>query len=86
MNKISTLITKITRSNKGFSLVSLNISGLSSPVKRHRITKWLCKQYSAYQQQTPRTKSNITSDYKAEKELSKQMIPKISWSSLSNIK
>ena len=62
MNKIPTLITKITGSNKDFSLVSLNISGLSSPVKRHRIKKWMCKQYSAYQKQTPRTKSDITLD------------------------
>ena len=62
MNKIPTLITKITGSNKDISLVSLNISGLSSPVKRHRITKWMCKQYSAHQKQTPRTKSDITSD------------------------
>ena len=66
MNKIPTLITKITGSNKNFSLVSLNFSlvslNISSPVKRHRITKWMCKQYSAHQKQTPRTKSDITSD------------------------
>jgi exonuclease III len=43
MNRIPTLITKITGSND-FSLISLNISGINSPIKRHRITDWLCKQ------------------------------------------
>jgi exonuclease III len=38
------LTTKITGSNNYFSLVSLNINGLNSPIKRHRITDWLYKQ------------------------------------------
>jgi hypothetical protein len=44
MNKIPTLTTKITGSNNDFSLISLNINGLISPTKRHRLTDWLHKQ------------------------------------------
>ena len=39
-----TLTTKITGSNNYFSLISLNINGLNSPIKRHRLTDWLHKQ------------------------------------------
>jgi exonuclease III len=31
-------------SNDYFSLISFNIKGLNSPVKRYRLTHWLCKQ------------------------------------------
>jgi exonuclease III len=44
MNKIPTLTTKITGSNNDFFLISLNMNGLNSPIKRHRLTDWLCKQ------------------------------------------
>jgi exonuclease III len=44
MNRIPTLATKITGSNNDFSLISLNINGLNSPIKRHRLTDWLHKQ------------------------------------------
>jgi exonuclease III len=44
MNKIPTLTTKITGSNNDFSLIHLNINGLNSPIKRHRLIDWLCKQ------------------------------------------
>ena len=43
-NKMPTLTTKIIGSNNYFSLISLNINGLNSPIKRHRLTKWLHKQ------------------------------------------
>jgi exonuclease III len=39
-----TLTTKIIESNNYFSLISLNINGLNSPIKRHRLTDWLQKQ------------------------------------------
>jgi exonuclease III len=39
-----TLTTKITGSNNYFTLISLNINGLNSPIKRHRVTDWLYKQ------------------------------------------
>ena len=39
-----TLTTKTTGSNNYFSLISLNINGLNSPIKRHRLTDWLHKQ------------------------------------------
>ena len=44
MNRIPTLTTKITGNNNNFSLISLNINGLNSPIKRHRLTDWLHKQ------------------------------------------
>jgi exonuclease III len=37
-------LTKTIGSNNYFSLISLNINGLNSPVKRQRITDWLHKQ------------------------------------------
>ena len=41
---MTTLTTKIIGSNNYFSLISLNINGLKSPIKRHRLTDWLHKQ------------------------------------------
>ena len=38
------LTTKIIESNNYFSLISLNINGLNSPIKRYRLTDWLHKQ------------------------------------------
>jgi exonuclease III len=43
-NRIPTLTTKIKGSNNYFSLKSLNINGLNTPIKRHRLTDWLHKQ------------------------------------------
>jgi hypothetical protein len=42
------LTTKITGSNNHFSLISLNINGLNSPIKRHRLTEWLHKHDPAF--------------------------------------
>ena len=39
-----TLKTKIIGSNNYFFLISLNINGLNSPIKRHRLIDWLHKQ------------------------------------------
>jgi exonuclease III len=38
------LTTKIIRSNNNFYLISLNINGINSPIKRNRLTDWLHKQ------------------------------------------
>ena len=35
---------KMTGSSNYFSLIYLNINGLNSPIKRHRLTDWLHKQ------------------------------------------
>ena len=43
-NRMPTLTTKVKGSNNYFSLISLNINGLNSPIKRHRLTDWLHKQ------------------------------------------
>jgi hypothetical protein len=42
-NRMPTLTTKVIGSNNYFPLVSLNINGLNSPIKRHRLTDWLHK-------------------------------------------
>jgi exonuclease III len=34
----------MTGSNNYFSLISLNVNGLNSPIKRHRLIDWLTKQ------------------------------------------
>ena len=54
-----TLTTKIIGSNNYFSLISLNINGLNSPIKRHRLKDWLHKQDPAFcniQESHPRDK------------------------------
>jgi hypothetical protein len=38
LNRIPTLSTKITGSNKCFYLISLNINGLNSPIQRPKLT------------------------------------------------
>ena len=35
-------------SNNHYSLISLNINGLNAPIKRHRLTDWICKQDSTF--------------------------------------
>ena len=34
----------MTGSNNHYSLISLNVNGLNSPIKRHRLTDWIRKQ------------------------------------------
>jgi len=48
MNKIPSLKTNITGSNNDFFLISLNISGLKSPIKRHRLIDLMCKHDPAF--------------------------------------
>ena len=43
-----TLTTKIIGSNNYFSLISLNINGFNSPIKRQRLTDWLHKQDTTF--------------------------------------
>jgi exonuclease III len=44
MNRIPTVTPKITRNNNYFSLISVNINGVHSPMKRYRLTHRLHKQ------------------------------------------
>ena len=44
MNRTPTLTTKITGCNNYFKLLSFNINGINSPIKRHRLTDWIHKQ------------------------------------------
>ena len=36
--------TNISGTNSHLSLISLNINGLNSPIKRHKLTSWILKQ------------------------------------------
>ena len=40
--------TNISGTNSHLSLIPLNISGLNSPIKRHKLTDWICKKYPAF--------------------------------------
>jgi hypothetical protein len=42
--RMTNLTTKLTGSNNYFSLISLNINGFNSPIKRYGLTNWLHKQ------------------------------------------
>jgi hypothetical protein len=65
MNRIPTLTTKITACNYYFSLISLNINGINSPIKRHRLTNWLHKQnptFCCLQETYHRERTDTTSE------------------------
>jgi len=47
-NIIPPLTTKITGRDNRYSLISLNINGLNSPVKTHRLTDWIHKEDPAF--------------------------------------
>jgi hypothetical protein len=54
------LTTKITGSNNDFSLISLNISGLNSPIKRYRLqTAYInrTQHFASYRKPTSGTKT-----------------------------
>ena len=60
-----TLTTKIKGSNNYFSLISLNINGLNSPIKRHRLTDWLNNRtthFAAYRKLISEKKIDTTSE------------------------
>jgi hypothetical protein len=60
-----TLTSKKIGSNNYFSLISLNINGLNSPIKRHRLTDWLHKQdpnFAAYRKPISGEKTDTTSE------------------------
>ena len=40
--------TNISGTNSHLSLISLNINGLNSPIKTHKLTDWICKQDPAF--------------------------------------
>jgi hypothetical protein len=64
-NRMPTLTTKILGSNNYFSLISLNINGLNSPIKRHRLTDWLHKRdptFCCLQETHLRKKTDTTSE------------------------
>jgi exonuclease III len=79
MNRIPCLTTEITGSNNYFSLISLNINGLNSPIKRHRLIDWLCKQdptFCCIQETDLRDKDRHYLRVKGWKQFFKQMVPR----------
>jgi hypothetical protein len=76
-NRMPTLRTKITGSNNYISLISLNINGLNSSIKRHRPTNWLHKvvpTFCCLQETHLREKDTHYLRMKAGKQFSKQMV------------
>ena len=76
-NIIPTLTTKITGTNHHWSLISLNISGLNFPIKRHRLTDWICKQdpvFCCIQETHLRGKDRHYLKVKGWENFSKQMV------------
>jgi len=47
-NIISNPNMNIKGSNNHYSLISLNNNGFNSPIKRHRLTNWICNEDSAF--------------------------------------
>ena len=87
-NIIPTLTTKTKGSNNYFSLISLNITGLNFPIKRHRLTDWLYKQdptFCCLQETHFREKDRHYSEWKVENNFPSKWSEETSWSSHSNI-
>ena len=68
--KIHKHIKLPTKRNKAgtishLSLIPLNINGLNSPIKRHKLTDWICKQikhFAPYKKNTSITKTDTISE------------------------
>jgi hypothetical protein len=72
-----TLTTKIIGSNNSFSLISLNINGLNSPIKRHRLTDGYTNRtqnFAAYRKPISEKKTDTTSESKGGKQFSKKIL------------
>ena len=64
-NRNTTLTTKIIGNSNYFSLISLNINGLNSPIKRYRLIDWLHKQnptFCCLQETYHRERTDTTSE------------------------
>jgi hypothetical protein len=75
-NIIPLRTTKIIGSNNYFSLMPININGLNSPIKRHRLTDWVHKQdptFCCIQETQLRDKSRHYLRVKAGKQFSESM-------------
>ena len=42
--------------NTNLSIIILNVNGLNTPIKRHRIAEWIRKQYAVYKRSTSEQK------------------------------
>ena len=57
--------TKLTVDSNHWSFKSLNVNGLNSPIKRHRLTDWIQKQnpsFNAYKKHISTSKTDIVSE------------------------
>jgi hypothetical protein len=64
-NRIPFITTKTTGSNNYFFLISLNINGLNSPIKRHRLTDYYINRtqhFAAYRKPTSGKNTDTTSE------------------------
>jgi hypothetical protein len=85
-NRIANLTTKITGSNNYFSLIFLNINGLHSPIKKHRLTDWLCKlKILLHTGNPPQGQSQTLPQGRLENNFPSKWSQETSWSRHSNI-
>jgi hypothetical protein len=85
-NVILPLTTKITGSNNHWSLLCLNINGLTASIKRHRLTDWIQNQDPAFCCiQETHISDRPYLRLKGWKNFPIKCPPKITWSSHSNI-
>jgi hypothetical protein len=81
-----TLTTKITGNNNYFSLISLNIDGINSPIKRHRLIEYTnrTQHFAAYMKPTS-GKKTLPESKRLENNFPSIWSKKTSWSSHSNM-
>ena len=75
--------------NNHYCLISLNINGLSSPIKRHRLTDWLRKQdptFCCIQETHLTVKDKNYLRVKLEDNSTSKWSQETSWSCHSNIR
>jgi exonuclease III len=88
MNTIPNLATKITGNNNDFPLISLNINGFNSQIKRHTLTDWLLKKdptFCCIQENHLKDKETLPLSRRLENNFSNKWSQEKSWSSHSNI-
>jgi exonuclease III len=83
-----TLTTKIIGNNNYFSLISLNINGLNSSIKRHGLIDWLHEQTqhsAAYRNPKQGKRETLPQNERMKNNFHSKWSEETSWSSHSNM-
>jgi len=84
-NIILSLTTKITGNNNHYFLISLNISGLNSPIKGHRLTDRIHKKDPAFCRLKKCTSETLPQSKSLERNFPSKCFQETSWNSQSTI-